>query len=247
MTSSNCMQQCYSWPAYHNVSRDLPVRYFVKKSPLQCPWHLFGHSPLFCQMLCSVLSIDVTNCMLQACAHYTAASSICAGLCQKFQTGAARSVELEQLRSNLVIHPDANLPFAVQASSLFTVIASAVGCLYLMDTSGSFVANSRGINAVAVLLVLLNSIFVLVMLILIAIAGYNDHKPKLLWAYHKLKCGWASCTCQGRRKAPRGTASSGMQLQSQTNLDVASRTGSTQILMNSVLTTSGDLTHADSL
>ncbi len=57
---------------------------------------------------------------------------------------------------------------------LFTVGATATGCLYFMDTTN--VASPRGLDAVGVLLLLLNILYVIAMALLVLVTG--AHKTK---------------------------------------------------------------------
>ena len=57
---------------------------------------------------------------------------------------------------------------------LFTVGTTATGCLYFMDTTN--VANPRGLDAVAVLHLLLKIVYIIVMALLVLVTG--AHKAK---------------------------------------------------------------------
>lgn len=126
---------------------------------------------------------------------------------------------------------------------LLTVVATAVGCLFMMNTNMSFVASKSGLVAVGVLLLLLNMGFVLIMVILITRAGVDDFKNGLLWVYKHFKACWA---CFG---SPAGGSSRGvktqvplsMQMQSQSTSCSTSRASSTTGLMQPVSSDSGDL------
>jgi len=61
-----------------------------------------------------------------------------------------------------------------QVLGLFTVGVTATGCLYFMDTTN--VANPRGLDAVGVLLLLLNILYVIAMAMLVLVTG--AHKTK---------------------------------------------------------------------
>lgn len=69
----------------------------------------------------------------------------------------------------------------MQVLGLFTVVATAVGCLYMINTSMSFVASKSGLDAAGGILLVLNAAFVLIMVILLAQAGVADIKKGLLW------------------------------------------------------------------
>ena len=57
----------------------------------------------------------------------------------------------------------------LQVFGLFTVVATATGCLYFLDQDD--VAKSNGLNAAGVLLLILNIVFVAVMALLISKRG----------------------------------------------------------------------------
>lgn len=58
---------------------------------------------------------------------------------------------------------------SVQVLGLFTVVATATGCLYFLDQDN--IASSVGLNATGVLLLILNFGFVLLMAVLILLRG----------------------------------------------------------------------------
>ena len=131
----------------------------------------------------------------------------------------------------------------MQVLGLLTVVATAVGCLFMMNTNMSFVASKSGLVAVGVLLLLLNMGFVLIMVILITRAGVDDFKNGLLWVYKHFKACWA---CFG---SPSGGISRGlkkqvnlsMKMHSQSTSCSTSRASSTTGLMQPVSSDSGDL------
>lgn len=57
---------------------------------------------------------------------------------------------------------------------LFVVLATATACLYFLDPTN--IANSSGLEAVGVVLLVLNMGYVVVMLVLIAATGANKTK-----------------------------------------------------------------------
>lgn len=72
-----------------------------------------------------------------------------------------------------------------QVFGLFTVLATATGCLYFMDSNA--VASKTGKDAAGVLLLLLNAFFVLWMLVLLVKASMADIKKHARWAICKVK------------------------------------------------------------
>ena len=62
----------------------------------------------------------------------------------------------------------------LQVLGLFTVGVTATGCLYSMDTT--HVASPRGLDAVSILLLLLNLLYVIAMALLVLVTGV--HKTK---------------------------------------------------------------------
>ncbi len=83
----------------------------------------------------------------------------------------------------------------LQVLGLFSVLATAVGCLYLMDTTNSSsIASKAGLDSVGVLLMLLNVAFVTWMVVLIARAGKHEVKQTLSWLAEKLTSAvWRLC------------------------------------------------------
>ena len=132
---------------------------------------------------------------------------------------------------------------SMQVLGLFTVVATAVGCLYMMDTSMSFVASKSGLDAAGGLLLLLNTAFVLIMVLLLAQAGVADIKKGLLWVHKHFKSCWA-CFASPARASLRGTKPPiplSTQMESPGTSCSASRANSTTALTQAVSTDSGDL------
>ena len=68
---------------------------------------------------------------------------------------------------------------------LFVVLATATACLYFLDPTN--IANSSGLEAVGVVLLILNMGYVLVMLVLIAVTGAHKTKHFTRTAFAVLK------------------------------------------------------------
>ena len=73
----------------------------------------------------------------------------------------------------------------LQVLGAFTVLATAVGCLYFMDVSDT--ASHVGKNAAGTLLLILNAWFVLWLTILITKASMKDVKAKAVWVLAQVK------------------------------------------------------------
>lgn len=136
----------------------------------------------------------------------------------------------------------------MQVFSLFTVLGTAVGCLYMLNADTSYVASQAGLNAVGVLIVLLNSAFVLVMAVLIVRSSTGKVRSmllllgqKLMHVSHNLKL-CLGCGSHHRGATPNNSQSKlSVQLHSPGTSCNTSRTGSTQLLVNPIDGTSGDL------
>jgi len=127
------------------------------------------------------------------------------------------------------------------------VLATAVGCLYMMDTDMSFVASKSGLDAAGVLLLVLNMAFVLIMVVLIARAGVEDVKHGLLWVQKQFRACWACFTSPAGARAARRQTPLSMQLQSPGTSCSASRANSTTGLVQPVGGDSGDLRSVEQL
>jgi len=113
----------------------------------------------------------------------------------------------------------------------------------MMDTSMSFVASKSGLDAAGGLLLLLNTAFVLIMVLLLAQAGVADIKKGLLWVHKHFKSCWA-CFASPARASLRGTKPPiplSTQMESPGTSCSASRANSTTALTQAVITDSGDL------
>lgn len=73
----------------------------------------------------------------------------------------------------------------LQVLGAFTVLATAVGCLYFMDVSDT--ASHVGKNAAGILLLILNAWFVLWLTILITKASIKNIKAKAAWVLAQVK------------------------------------------------------------
>ncbi len=71
----------------------------------------------------------------------------------------------------------------VQVLGAFTVLATAVGCLYFIDVNT--VASDAGQDAAGILLLILNAWFVLWLTALITKASIADVKSRATWLWHK--------------------------------------------------------------
>ncbi len=87
----------------------------------------------------------------------------------------------------------------LQVLGLFTVVATTLGTLYFVDTDK--LANSQGLDAVGVLLLILNASFVLLMLILVLVAARHDIKRHIDWTMEKAKA--VACRVTGRPRVSR--------------------------------------------
>lgn len=76
-----------------------------------------------------------------------------------------------------------NPAVGLQVFGLFTVVATATGCLYFLDMDD--VAKSDGLTAAGVLLLILNLVFVTVMALLIAKRGGPTVVKWVMWSKHK--------------------------------------------------------------
>ncbi len=95
---------------------------------------------------------------------------------------------------------------------LFTVVATATGCLYFLDQDN--VAASKGLNAAGVLLLILNVFYVMLMTILISktsaprvkewVAWFNHRCSQCLGIMEDMQC-WSYIT---RKKKLRSASSS---------------------------------------
>ncbi len=73
----------------------------------------------------------------------------------------------------------------VQVLGAFTVLATAVGCLYFIDVNN--VASDAGQDAAGILLLILNAWFVLWLTALITKASIADVKLRATWLWQKSK------------------------------------------------------------
>ena len=73
----------------------------------------------------------------------------------------------------------------LQVLGLFIVQITAAGCLYFLDPSS--IANNTGLQAVGIVLLVLNTAYVLVMLVMIAVFGAATTKHFTLAAFAVLK------------------------------------------------------------
>ena len=73
----------------------------------------------------------------------------------------------------------------LQVLGLFIVQTTAAGCLYFLDPSS--IANNTGLQAVGVVLLVLNIAYVLAMLVMIAVFGAATTKHVTLAAFAVLK------------------------------------------------------------
>ena len=64
---------------------------------------------------------------------------------------------------------------------MFTVVATATGCLYFLNSDD--IASSSGLNAAGILLLILNVVFVLVMLALICQRGGPEMARWVIWTW----------------------------------------------------------------
>ena len=87
---------------------------------------------------------------------------------------------------------------------LFTVAATATGCLYILDPND--VAGGAGLGAVGVLLILLNVLVVLCIIGLIAYVGQVRQKPLQRKRGSTAKLGGQKCEvlCNGSNSALLG-------------------------------------------
>lgn len=86
------------------------------------------------------------------------------------------------------------------------VLATATGTLYFVDTSG--VAARQGLDAVGVLLLLLNAAFLLLMVFLIARAGRHDAMQYAKRALQRLKATPSSSCRPAQQLSMLGASSS---------------------------------------
>ena len=73
---------------------------------------------------------------------------------------------------------------------MFTVVATATGCLYFLDTGG--VAGPAGLDAVGVLLMLFNVVTVAIVVSLIVYVAADDVKLYARRALHRSRTGLAA-------------------------------------------------------
>lgn len=72
----------------------------------------------------------------------------------------------------------------LQMLGMFVVTATATGCLYFLDINK--VASQAGITAAAILMMVLNACFVILMVALITRASLNDARACGAWIVFKL-------------------------------------------------------------
>lgn len=88
---------------------------------------------------------------------------------------------------------------------LLIVQTTAIGCLYFLDPSN--IANSKGLAAVGILLLVSNVAYVLVMLILIATFGASKTKDVTWAAFQRLKSTSAKLKLSLSHKSTDGSLS----------------------------------------
>lgn len=138
-----------------------------------------------------------------------------------------------------------NLRWLLQVFSRFTVVATTLTCIYFVDDSG--VASKTGLDAAAVLVLLLNAFFLLVLAVLIVRAGMSDGLTLLynvVTAVKKLfrQLVGLCCCARDRRPDPRHAfvANPGVQL--------SNRGSSMELLRNTIFSKSGTIIeHGDSV
>ncbi len=86
-----------------------------------------------------------------------------------------------------------------QVLGLFTVTATTLGTLYLVDADN--IADTQGLNVVGVLLLILNATFAVLMALLIMAAARQSLKKYAAWAYNAVKT--AGCGVKGRPRVNR--------------------------------------------
>ena len=86
---------------------------------------------------------------------------------------------------------------ALQVLGLSTVVATAIGCLYFMDSTqeaqGAQPRNAGLLNAVGVLILLLNTLFVIVTAAVVFRAAKREYYAAVTWFTHKVQCLWEGC------------------------------------------------------
>ena len=97
----------------------------------------------------------------------------------------------------------------VQVLSLSTVVTTNIGILYFLDASK--VANAHGLEAVGVLLLLLNVAVVALMLALVMWAAKHSIKSWIRWGCLKAKVALPSSIFKRKQHATISTPSSGQQ------------------------------------
>ena len=121
---------------------------------------------------------------------------------------------------------------------LFTVGVTATGCLYFMDTTN--VANPRGLDAVGVLLLLLNILYVIAMALLVLVTGAHKTKHFSQAAVRSFQAGASRfgrsmSTCLARLRSARGFGSGRLGT---AQVPVANTTSAATASMNSTSSTS---------
>lgn len=135
---------------------------------------------------------------------------------------------------------------------MFTVVATTVTCMFFVDMAG--VATKAGLRAAGVLVLLLNACFLLLMMVLIARAGYSDAWAFAHRVWNRITDLWqrllALCGCYGRERPAMYDGNNGRARVSHRpsteglvgGLQMSHRaSGSTELLRNTVFSRSGTI------
>ncbi|KAL3155043.1 hypothetical protein ABBQ38_011563 [Trebouxia sp. C0009 RCD-2024] len=131
---------------------------------------------------------------------------------------------------------------SVQVFSRFTVVASTLTCIYFVDETG--VASKAGLRAAAILVLLLNALFLLVTVVLIVRAGMSDGLTMFhdaLTTVKKLFGKLGDMFRGGRPSAER------RHLEASPSVQLGHRGSSMELLRNTIFSKSGTIIeHGDS-
>ena len=91
-----------------------------------------------------------------------------------------------------------NDPRLLQVSGMFVVVLTAMGCLYFFDSEYTGIASKAGLQAVGVLLMVTNAVWVLLMVWLIVKAGLSPAKQLASSTVKKVKAMLTTRTSSGQ-------------------------------------------------
>lgn len=135
-----------------------------------------------------------------------------------------------------------HLCLLLQVFSRFTVVASTLTCIYFVDETG--VASKAGLRAAAILVLLLNALFLLVTVVLIVRAGMSDGLTMFhdaLTTVKKLFGKLGDMFRGGRPSAER------RHLEASPSVQLGHRGSSMELLRNTIFSKSGTIIeHGDS-